>query len=599
MQTLILPASLDSLSAIGHYVMEAASAADIDQKAAYRLRLAVDEIATNAIVHGHAGAAHTGALHVQALIAEPALTIILEDTGMPFDPRQAPPPENLDAPLEERCIGGLGLYLTLQGVDECHYERIGERNQHAFVMHRNTAAAQESAQSKKLADDLINVILPIGIALSGEKDFDRLLETILTQAKAVCHADGGTLYLREENSLKFAIMRNDTLQIATGGTTGKEPPQFRLPLYNETTGQPNYHNVATYVALHGHSISVPDIYRAQNFDFTGTRAFDQKNHYRSISTLTAPLKNYDGEVIGVLQLLNAQEPQTGRVIPFDTYTQQLVEALASQAAVVLNNRILLERQKDLLRYENELDIGRQIQASFLPQQLPQPPGWEIVANFQPAREVAGDFYDVFSPENGEILCLVIADVCDKGVGAALFMALTRSLLRAFAESHVWATADLKNPIERINAYILRNHTQANMFVTLFFAVLEPATGLLTYVNGGHNPPVIIGPAGIKARLEPTGPAVGMFPDVTFQARQVTLALGDVLFAFTDGVTEARDVYGGFFTEARLLQFLEQPADSAIALLQRIEESVRAHTAAAAQSDDITMLAVRRKLTSEA
>jgi phosphoserine phosphatase RsbU/P len=213
--------------------------------------------------------------------------------------------------------------------------------------------------------------------------------------------------------------------------------------------------------------------------------------------------------------------------------------------------------------------------------------------------VAGDFYDVFASEPGEILCLVIADVCDKGVGAALFMALSRSLLRAFAEFQKGARADPKNLIERINAYILRHHPWANMFVTLFFGVLEPATGLLTYVNGGHNPPVIIGATGIKARLEPTGPAVGMFPDVTFQARQVSLALGEVMFAFTDGVTEARDVNGGFFTEARLLQLLEQPATSAMELIQRIEESVRAHTAAADQSDDITMLVVRRHLASEA
>src|SRR5689334_15580356 len=114
MQTLILPASLDSLSAIGHYVMEAAAAAGLDKQAAYRLRLAVDEIATNAIVHGHAGAAPSSALHVQAIITEPSLTITLEDTGMPFDPRQAPPPEDLGAPLAERGMGGLGLYLTSQ-----------------------------------------------------------------------------------------------------------------------------------------------------------------------------------------------------------------------------------------------------------------------------------------------------------------------------------------------------------------------------------------------------------------------------------------------------------------------------------------------------
>ena len=555
METLIVPATLDSLRAIGDSVMEAAAAAGLERKAAYCLRLAVDEIATNAITHGRASAGHAGELHMRTAIDEKVLTITLEDTGVPFDPRQAPPPDDLDAPLEDRHIGGLGIYLTLQGVDEFLYERDGEWNRNIFVMHRAVASAERSGQSNKLADDLINVILPIGIALSGERNFDRLLERILTQAKAVCNADGGTLYLREDDSLRFAIMRNDSLCIATGGTTGNETLQPDLSLYNATTGQPNYHNVASYVALRGHSINIPDIYSARDFDFSGTKAFDQRNDYRSISTFTAPLKNHDGEVIGVLQLLNAQDPQTGQVIPFNSYMQQLVEALASQAAVVLNNRMLLERQQELLRYEHELQIGRQIQTSFLPHEIPQPPGWEIVADFHPAHEVAGDFYDAFSLEGGRKLCLIIADVCDKGVGAALFMALSRSLLRAFAELDARSEADLKSPIELTNAYILRNHIQANMFVTLFFGVLEPATGLLTYVNGGHNSPVIIGSTGAKARLQPTGPAVGMFPDAKFIAHQVSLAPGDTLFAFTDGVTEARDTNGRFFTEARLLQLL--------------------------------------------
>jgi sigma-B regulation protein RsbU (phosphoserine phosphatase) len=279
--------------------------------------------------------------------------------------------------------------------------------------------------------------------------------------------------------------------------------------------------------------------------------------------------------------------------------QQLVEALASQAAVVLNNQILLERQKELLRYEHELQIGQQIQASFLPNQLPQPFGWEITAAFHPAREVAGDFYDAFYLEDNRKVCLVIADVCDKGVGAALFMALTRSLIRAFAELNNGGGMSLKSPVELTNDYVLRNHLQANMFVTLFFAVLDPAIGLLTYVNSGHNPPVIIGATGVKARLEPTGPAIGISPDIAFETHQVCLEPGDVLYAFTDGVTEARDSNGNFFTEKRLLQLLEQPLSSAAALLSRIEESVRAHIGAANPFDDITMLAARRKLVSEA
>jgi phosphoserine phosphatase RsbU/P len=455
-------------------------------------------------------------------------------------------------------------------------------------------STETSSQSEKLADDLIRVILPIGIALSAEKDLDRLLESILIQAKSVCNADGGSLYLPEDNRLKSTIMRNDSLNISMGGATGEKMSSLIVPLYEETTGAPNYHNIASYVALCGHSVNIPDISQAKDFDFSGTRLFDQKNNYRSISTFTTPLKNYEGEVIGVLQLLNAQDPHTSRVIPFDSYMQLLVEALASQAAVVLNNRMLLERQKELLIYEHDLEIGQQIQANFLPSELPQPAGWEIAAGFRPARKVAGDFYDAFYIEGQTKVCLIIADVCDKGVGAALFMALSRSLIRAFAGLHESCAAGGKNPVELTNAYIWQNHENSNMFVTLFYGVLDLASGQLAYVNCGHNPPVIIGSTGVKARLRPTVPAVGMFPDVEFKMQQVGLEPGDVLFAFTDGVTEARASDDGFFTEERLLQLLAQPAPSALALLNRIDESLCSHIGAATQFDDITMITARRQ-----
>jgi phosphoserine phosphatase RsbU/P len=299
-------------------------------------------------------------------------------------------------------------------------------------------------------------------------------------------------------------------------------------------------------------------------------------------------------VIGVLQLLNAQDPHTGRVIPFDSYMQQLVEALASQAAVVLNNRMLLERQEELLIYEHDLEIGQQIQTNFLPSELPQPPGWEIAAGFRPARKVAGDFYDVIYIEDRTKVCLVIADVCDKGVGAALFMALSRTLIRAFTGLNESRILGVRNPVELTNDYILQNHDNSNMFITLFYGVLDLASGQLTYVNCGHNPPVIIGSTGVQARLRPTGPAVGLFPDVVWKVQQVVLEPGDVLFAFTDGITEARAADGSFFTEERLLQLLKPPAASAAAMLNAIDESLRSHIRTTTQFDDITMIAARRR-----
>jgi sigma-B regulation protein RsbU (phosphoserine phosphatase) len=133
-----------------------------------------------------------------------------------------------------------------------------------------------------------------------------------------------------------------------------------------------------------------------------------------------------------------------------------------------------------------------------------------------------------------------------------------------------------------------------MFVTLFYGVLDLASGQLDYLNCGHNPPVIIGTAGVKGHLRPTGPAVGMFPVSEWKVQQVGLEPGDVLFAFTDGVTEAHAADGSFFTEERLLHLLQQPAASAVALMNRIDESLRTHIGTATQFDDITMITVRRQ-----
>lgn len=187
----------------------------------------------------------------------------------------------------------------------------------------------------------------IGIALSAERDKERLLEMILLEAKNLCHADGGTLYLRTDaDELRFAIMRTDSLDIALGGTTGKPIQLPALPMYVD--GTPNERNVATCAALRKATFNIPDAYTAQGFDFSGTKAFDERNGFRSQSFLTIPLVNNEGEVIGVIQLLNAKDESTGKTIPFSPENQSVVEALASQAAIALDNQLLLEAQKDLL-----------------------------------------------------------------------------------------------------------------------------------------------------------------------------------------------------------------------------------------------------------
>lgn len=262
-------------------------------------------------------------------------------------------------------------------------------------------------------------------------------------------------------------------------------------------------------------------------------------------------------------------------------------------AILEKKRLRDQEQAYLQAVKWEMELGRRTQADFLPRTLPQLPGWEIAAAFYPAREVAGDFYDVFSLAHNRV-ALVIADVCDKGVGAALFMALIRTLIRAFAEQAAPSIRDVLQSVPLINNYIVRHHHQnrKHMFATLFFGVLEPDTGTLTYVNGGHDPPVLLGPRGMKKLLDPTGPAVGVIANIDFAFNQVKIAPGDMLIAYTDGVTEARNASGEFFSEERLLVLLEQPLPSSREALERIEASVREHVFHTPLADDVTMLAIR-------
>jgi len=266
--------------------------------------------------------------------------------------------------------------------------------------------------------------------------------------------------------------------------------------------------------------------------------------------------------------------------------------------------------------EFELEQGRQIQKEFLPSQIPRLPNWDIATCFYPAGKVSGDFYDVFMLPGG-CMGLVIADVCDKGVGSALYMALFRSLIRVFSEQALTreisaktpggpadsflssnATADLNlesglKAVTFTNNYIVQNHGQEGMFATIFFGVLNPASGMLCYVNGGHEPLYVISKNKIKKELRPTGPAVGLMPDTKYQIREIQLEPGDLLIGYTDGVTEARSPDDEIYSRDRLRSLLTQPLKSASETLERIKTNLFAFIDIAPRGDDVTMLAVQR------
>jgi HD-GYP domain-containing protein (c-di-GMP phosphodiesterase class II) len=188
----------------------------------------------------------------------------------------------------------------------------------------------------------------IGAALSKERDITRLLESILIAAKTITRADGGTLYRIADDgrSLRFEILRTDSLNIAMGGTSGKVINFPNLPLYTED-GKSNDSLVAAYSAIHNQTVNIADAYTEANFDFSGTRRFDQKTGYRSQSFLSVPMKDHEGDVIGVLQLINAKHPVSGELLPFSSADQSLAESLASQAAIAITNRNLMTQLEEL------------------------------------------------------------------------------------------------------------------------------------------------------------------------------------------------------------------------------------------------------------
>jgi len=197
----------------------------------------------------------------------------------------------------------------------------------------------------------------IGAALSQERDIDHLLEKILLAAKAVTRAAAGTLYVLEPSDegpqLRFAIMRNESMGIAMGGTTGSPIPFYPVHLHGKD-GKPNNQMVAAYAALTGKTVNIADAYSEEGFDFSGTRNFDKKTGYRSKAFLTVPMKNHESEIIGVLQLINSKDPATDEIGPFSNSDQRLAESLASQAAIALTNRHLINQLEELFESFIEL-----------------------------------------------------------------------------------------------------------------------------------------------------------------------------------------------------------------------------------------------------
>jgi serine phosphatase RsbU (regulator of sigma subunit) len=298
----------------------------------------------------------------------------------------------------------------------------------------------------------------------------------------------------------------------------------------------------------------------------------------SAMVLAPILKPEDAEPVGAVVM--TQQVHGSQSIEELGNSLPAIQALARQIGSALHGA-------QLYRMEQELTLAGQIQASFLPEDLPEIPGWQIAASLLPARQTAGDFYDVIPMPNGRF-GIVVADVADKGMGAALYMALTRTLLRTYAlEYHTRPDFAMKVTNRR-----LLMDTDVTMFVTVFYGILDPRSGELTYCNAGHSPPFILRTdSGAQAQaLRRTGMALGATSGVAWEQRVVQLAPRDVLLLYTDGVTDAQSGSGAFFGQEQLLEIARAHASSrAHEVKNALLRAVQAFSVGVSQFDDITLL----------
>ena len=459
-------------------------------------------------------------------------------------------------------------------------------NYHGCVDMTDDSLAENADLKRRLAafqaqSKLIERFLTLAHSSAEEPVLHHVLQETLQVAVDLVAAEKGSLFLLDaQGRVTESIL-----------TRGDRPPQERAGIIADVMNT----GLAAWVRRNRRIGLVSDTR-------TDSRWLDLPNQpYQVRSALSVPIQR-GGNLLGLLTLLHA-EP--GR---FNQETAELMELTASLIGVALENATMYSMlQQYSLALDAEMDKGRRIQQQFLPAKLPKIAGWEIAASFHPAGKVSGDFYDAFTLPNGR-LCVVLGDVCDKGVGSALFMALIRSLIRVlFGKACVdglSATAQTSNPDELDNLavfnaitgthdYLAAEHGDSGMFASLFIGVLNTDTGRLAYVNAGHEPALVISQSRIREKLHLSGPVVGALPDSRFEVRAALIRMDETLIIYSDGATEALSPEKAFYGRLQFDSSACRPATSVSTLVHSLCEDLFNHIQDAPRHDDITLLAVHR------
>ena len=396
--------------------------------------------------------------------------------------------------------------------------------------------------------------------LNSTLDLDKLLMLILDLATKNLKAARGTIYLidQERRELWSKVLK------------GKNLVEIRLPIGTGISG---------HVAKTGKTINLKDAWKDKRF-FSG---FDLRTGFQTKTMLCMPMRDRKGKIIGVFQILNKNAGT------FTKEDESFLEAFSVHAALAIENARLHQDIVEKQRIEKELEIAGHIQRRLLPKELPVIAGYEIDAIARPTRLVGGDYYDFIPLPDGKF-ALVMADVSGKGVPAALLVSTFHASLHAYIDG----TKDLATLVGRLNNVIFGN-TEAERYITLFMAVLDPHDGTMTYVNAGHCFPFVVRSKEVSiSSLPATGLPVGMFESVSFEQVTCRLEPADFLVLYTDGVTEAMNKSFEEYGETRFHQaMVGHSGKSAAGFLDGIVTDVEKFVSGEPQSDDLTMMVLKR------
>jgi sigma-B regulation protein RsbU (phosphoserine phosphatase) len=408
--------------------------------------------------------------------------------------------------------------------------------------------------------DLLGIVSMVGVALLPNTSVEETLNRTIDMVFEAIPAERGFLFLKEKDDLACKIAR------AAG--RGALPADLQVQISRSITNK---------VLSEGASVLTSDAAHDPRFQSQNSVVLSQIR-----SVMAVPLFSGE-ETFGMVYVDN---PLDNRFTEEDL---QVLTTIASVASIKIEHERLLEERLEKRRMEEELKVASEIQLRLQPVAPPKLQGWDMTGVSFPCREIGGDYYDFILSKKDNALTVALGDVSGKGTGAALLMSSLHAAVRAQSQT----TASVREVMGEINRYLYEN-TPSNKFVTLFYGKLNPESGVLTYSNGGHNPPALLQTGGEVTKLEVGGLPIGVMQNSVYREGQVEFGPGDVLVVYSDGITESVNDAGEEFGESRLIDVVRRYLDrSAAGLRDRIDEALSRFVGTAAPVDDMTLMIVKR------